>query len=219
MAGRRTITWTAAAVVVSGLAACQVKSPDPTPTPEPKGPLSAAGAPAFSEITAACTALPADLKVVKIQITDVSPKKLGHTTGLFAAKPGGEESDNKKLADIAETLLKTDNPTRLDIDARPYLKKPGDVILVEVQLDDPAASFAPVPAALTAGNGPGGTMFCIKDKDHRILPKPGDRTARFYVQYVQSKTPLFGKFNLFLLVKDGPFITPTILDPKIHNSG
>ena len=62
-------------------------------------------------------------------------------------------------------------------------------------------------------------MFCIKDKDHAIGPKPGDRTARFYVQYVQSQTPLYGKFNIFLLLKDGPYTVPVVLDPKIHNAG
>jgi hypothetical protein len=219
----RRIRWSAAAsaaVVVaaaSALAGCQDRSPPRPPEPAPKARPNAPGAPAFTEITAACPATPGGLPVVKIQITDVSPKKLGHVTALFQGNADGTASTEEKLQDLPEVVFKSENPTRLDVDTRTFLKKPGDVALVEVELVDAAASFAPVPAAITAGNDAGVAMFCIKDKDHRINPKPTDRTARFYVQYVDSKAPLYGKFNIFLLLRDGPYLTPVVLDPKIHN--
>ena len=214
--------WSAgvATVAMAALAGCQAKPPTtPPPTEEPKPIASAPGAPAFAAITAVCPTLPAGLPVVKIQIIDVSPKKLGHATALFEANQDGTRSTEKKLRDIPEVVLKTETPTRLDLDATEFLKKDGDVLLVEVELADPAASFVAGPAAITAGNDEGGAMFCIKDKDHPVAPKPGDRTARFYVKYLSADGPKLGKFNVFLLLKDGPYLTPTVLDPKIRNSG
>lgn len=214
------ILWSAgaAAVAASALAGCQAKTPAPE-IARPKPATSAPGAPRFAAITAICPALPANLPVVKMQITDVSPKKLGHVTGLYESNKQGAASTGQKLRDIPEVVFKDQRPTRLDFDAAEYLKKPGDVLLVEVELADPAASFVEGPAAITAGNDDGAAMFCIRDKASGVNPKAGDRTARFYVRYVESKTPRYGKFNIFLLLRDGPFLTPTVLDPKIHDSG
>ena len=174
----RRISWSAGTVaaVASALAGCQAKLPPPVDTD-----TGVAGAPRFAPISAICPTLPKMLPVVKISITDVAPKKLGHVTAQFESDQYGTASTGEKVKDIAEVVLKTDNPTRLDLDAREYLKKAGDVILVEVELADAAASFVPGPAALTVGNPDGAAMFCVRDKDSAINPKPGDRTVRFYV--------------------------------------
>ena len=217
------IRWMAgvAAVAASALGGCQ-PAPRPAPvTPGPTPPPStdAPGAPRFGMISAICPALPADLPVVKILLTDVSPKNLGHVTALYAANKDGSASSEQKLKDIPEVVFKGQNPTRLDLDATDYLKAPGGAVLVEVTLADPDASFVEGPAALTAGNADAAAMFCLRDKDSAINPKAGDRTVRFYVRHLDAKTPRYGKFNIFLLLRDGPFLTPTVLDPKVHDSG
>ena len=214
------VLWSAGAVAAAAaaLAGCQPKPPAP-PTEPPKPIAAILGAPRFGAITAICPTLPAGLPVVKIQITDASPKKIGHVTALFESNQDGTASGDKKLRDIAEVVFKDQNPTRLDLDASEFLKKPGDVLLVEVELADPDASFFPGPAAITAGNDDGTSMFCIRDKESGVNPKPGDRTVRFYVQYGAPKGPRYGKYNIFLLFKDGPFLTPVVLDPKIHDKG
>jgi hypothetical protein len=202
--------WAAGAAGLALLAGCmKPQQPPPKPVDEP-------GKPMFGVIAQKCAAIPAGLPVVKIQITDVSPKKLGHDTALFEANKDGSASTDKRLRDIPEVLLQTQNPTRLDLDAREFLKKPGDLMLVEVELADPNASFTGGAYALTAGNAEGAAMFCVRDP---INPKPDDRTVRFYVQYQQADPMKVGKYNLFLLLKDGPYSTPILLDPKVHNSG
>jgi len=203
--------WAAGAAGLALLAGCM--KPEP---PKPPKPVEDPGRPMFGVIANKCAAIPPGLPVVKIQITDVSPKKLGHVTALFEANPDGSASTDKRLRDIPEVVLRTRNPTRLDIDAREFLKKPGDLMLVEVELADPDASFTGGAYALTSGNPDGAAMFCVKDP---INPKPDERTVRFYVQYQQGDSMKVGKYNLFLLLKDGPYSTPILLDPKVHNSG
>lgn len=207
----RAFRWAAGAAGLALLAGCTKAMPPtpPTPTDEP-------GKPMFGVIARQCGAIPPGLPVVKIQITDVSPKKVGHDTALFEANKDGSASTDKRLRDIPEVVLQTQNPTRLDLDTTEFLKKPGDLLLVEVVLADPDASFTGGAYALTAGNAEGAAMFCVKDP---INPRAGDRTVRFYVQYQQAKTPQIGKYNLFLILKDGPYQTPIVIDPKVHNSG
>ena len=197
----------AGAAVLALLAGCERMTP---PKPDE------AGKPIFTRITAPCAKTPASLPVVRIVLTDVSPKKLVHDTALYESNQDGTGAGETRVKDIPEILLKSENPTRLDIDAHEFLKKAGDQLLVQVELADPNASFLPGKYALTAGNADGAAMFCVRDA---VDAKSGDRTARFYVRYVESKTPLYGKYNLFLLIKDGPYTTPVVLDPKVHNAG
>jgi hypothetical protein len=207
----RAFPWAAGAAGLALLTGCM--KPEPMKPPKP---ADEPGKPMFGVIANKCPAIPPGLPVVKITITDVSPKKIGHDTALFEANKDGSASTDKRLRHIPEVLLQTQNPTRLDIDAREFLKKPGDLMLVEVVLADPDASFTGGAYALTSGNADGAAMFCVKDP---IDPKPDDRTVRFYVQYQQGQNMKVGKYNLFLLLKDGPYATPILLDPKVHNSG
>jgi hypothetical protein len=207
----RAFRWAAGAAGLALLAGCTKPQP-----PSPPKPVDEPGKPMFSVISQKCAAIPPGLPVMRIAITDVSPKKLGHDTALFEANKDGSASTDKRLRDIPEVVLRTQNPTRLDIDAREFLKKPGDLMLVEVVLADPNASFTGGAYALTAGNPDGAAMFCVKDP---IDPKPDERTVRFYVQYQQGDSMKVGKYNLFLLLKDDPYSTPILLDPKVHNSG
>ena len=207
----RAFRWAAGAAGLALLASCM--KPEP---PKPPKPIDETGKPMFGVINQTCAAIPPGLPVVRIAITDVSPKKIGHDTALFEANKDGSASTDKRLRDIPEVVLRTQNPTRLDIDAREFLKKPGDLMLVEVVLADPNASFTGGAYALTSGNPDGAAMFCVKDP---INPKPDERTVRFYVQYQQGDSMKVGKYNLFLLLKDGPYSTPILLDPKVHNSG
>lgn len=209
----------AAAIALAGLTACQPAGSDPKPPPTPPPPVSAEGAPKFTPISALCPTPPAGLPVVRIRIDDVAPKKFVQQTALFASNRDGTAGEGKPQKPIPEVVLETANPTRLDLDATPFLKKAGDVLLVEVELGDPDASFVPGPSALTAGDDAGAGMFCLKTADQRINPKDTDRIVRFYVKYVEGAGPTYGKYNLFLLLKDGPYRTPTVLDPKIRNSG
>ncbi|WP_293907780.1 hypothetical protein [Phenylobacterium sp.] len=191
--------------------------PPPGPVPRPTG----VARPAFSLINKACPPLPANLPAVRISISDVSPKHIGHETALFAANKDGTRSTGDRLRRIPEVQLPVSDPTRLDLDADPFLKKPGDVLLIELELTDPDASFSGGSSALTIGNDDGKAMFCVKDPANGINPKPEDRIVRFYARYVASNRPRLAKFNIFVLVKDrdGPFRTPVVLDPKVHNSG
>jgi len=207
-----------AMLAVVGLAGCQPE-PAPKPPPGPPQPVVAEGAPKFTPITEACPTLPSGLPVVRIRLDDVSPKKLGQQKTLLASNKDGTAGEGKPLKVIPDVVLETAEPTRLDIDATPFLKKAGDVLLVEVELADPDVSFVSRPAALTSGDDAGAGMFCLKTPDQRINPKDGDRIVRFYVKYVEGKGPTYGKYNLFLRIKDGPYLTPTVLDPKIRNSG
>lgn len=203
----------AGAAVVVLLAGCGRTAPTTTtPAPPPDDP----GKPVFAPISTTCDEKPASLPVVKIRLTDVAPKKLGHVTALFESNRDGTAAGEKPVRALPEIVLKTENPTRIDIDAGEFLKKPGDQLLVEVELADPSASFLPGKYAITAGNADGAAMFCVRDP---VDAKPGDRTARFYVRYIKSDTPKFGKYNLFLLIQDGPYTTPIVLDPKVHNRG
>ena len=202
----------AGAAVLALLAGCERAPKPPTAAPPPDEP----GKPVFAPIATICAETPASLPVVKIRLTDVSPKKLGHVTALFESNREGTAAGEKPVKALPEIVLKTENPTRLDIDAAEFLKKPGDQLLVEVELADPSASFLPGKYAVTAGNADGAAMFCVRDP---VDAKPGDRIARFYVRYLDSETPKFGKYNLFLLIQDGPYTTPVVLDPKVHNRG
>jgi hypothetical protein len=201
----------AGAAVLVAFAGCERATPRaPAPPPdEPRKPM-------FAPIATACTEQPGSLPVVKIRLTDVAPKRLGHVTALYQSNREGTAAGDKPVKDLPEVLLKTENPTRLDIDAAEFLKKDGDQLLVEVELADPAASFLPGKYAVTAGNADGAAMFCVRDP---VDAKAGDRTARFYVRYLKADTPRYGKYNLFLLIKDGPYTTPIVLDPKVHNAG
>ena len=200
------------AAVLALLGGCDRTMSKPPPPPPPEEP----GKPVLAPIAAVCAEKPASLPVVKIRLTDVSPKRLGHVTALYESNAEGTAAGEKPVRDLPEVVLKTENPTRLDIDAREFLKKDGDQLLVEVELADPDTSFLPGRYAVTAGNADGTAMFCVRDP---VDARPGDRTARFYVRYLKSDTPKYGKYNLFLLIKDGPYTTPILLDPKVHNSG
>ncbi|WP_293678167.1 hypothetical protein [uncultured Phenylobacterium sp.] len=198
------------------LAGCD-RAPAPAPT-APTAPTTAIdpGQPVFAPISTVCPDQPASVPVVKIRITDVSPKKLGHVTTLHDSNSYGTAAGEKPVRTLPEVVLATENPTRLDIDAAEFLRKEGDQVLIQVELADPAATFLPGKFAVTAGNADGSAIFCVRDP---IETKPGDRTARFYVRYVKSDTPRFGKYNLFLLIKDGPYTTPIVIDPKVRNHG
>lgn len=218
------IGWKAGSLAVAAavLTACQPATPPGAPpAPAPTPVTSAPGAPQFTEIAALCKAVPARLPVVKIQITDVSPKKIGHVTGLFESNQDGTASTEKKLRDLPEPKPdpRLGPTTRLDVDVTEFLKKEGDVVLVEVELADPNAEFVAAPAAVTAGNDDGVAIFCLKSKEQRISPTVTDRTVRFYVQDTGAKTGKYGKFNIFLQVKDGPYVTPIVLDPKMRDHG
>ena len=210
---RQVLGWAAAPLLMAGslMAGCEHKEPLPPPPPGEDP-----GKPIFGRIITHCAEAEATLPVVKIRILDVSPKKLVHDTALYESNADGTASSDKRVQDIPEPVLKTENPTRLDIDASAFIKKPGDQLLVEVELADPDVSFVPGKYALTSGNHDAATMFCVRKE---IDIQPGDRIARFYVRYLKSETPRFGKYNLFLLVKDGPYTTPIVIDPKVHNAG
>lgn len=203
---RRVLLSAAALLMIAGC----YKPAKPPPPALPEDPSK----PIFARITSQCAEKPTVLPVVKIRITDVSPKNLQHDTALYDSNGDGAGSGDKRVKDIPEVVLKGENPTRLDIDANEFLKKEGDQLLVEIELADPAATFRPGRFALTSGNADGAAMFCVRNE---VDAKPGDRVARFYVRYVKSGRPLYGKYNLFLLVKDGPYTTPVVLDPKVHN--
>jgi hypothetical protein len=210
---RKVPGWAAASILMIGalVAGCRE-----TRTMPPAMPGEDPGKPIFGRIITRCAEAPARLPVVKIRLTDVSPKKLGHDTALYESNADGTGAGDKRLQDIPEPVLKTDNPTRLDIDANAFLKKAGDQLLVEVELADPDVSFVPGKYALTSGNHDGASMFCVRNE---IDLKPGDRVARFYVRYLRAEGPRYGKYNLFLLVRDGPYTTPIVIDPKVHNAG
>lgn len=206
---RKVLATTAVLALLGG---CERMSPPKPPPPVADEP----GKPVFARITTQCADKPARLPVVKIVLTDVAPKQLGHDTALYESNQDGSGAGEKRVKDIPEVVLKSENPTRLDIDAHEFLRKAGDQLLVEVELADPNASFAPGKYALTAGNADGAAMFCVRNE---IDARAGDRTARFYVRYLKSEAPRYGKYNLFLLIKDGPYTTPVVLDPKVHNAG
>jgi len=210
---RKVLGCAVAPLMVAGclMAGCEHKEPMPPPLAGEDP-----GKPIFGRIITRCAETPTNLPVVKIRLTDVSPKALGHDTGLYESNADGTGAGETRLADIPEVVLKTANPTRLDIDANKFLKKPGDQMLVEVELADPNASFVPGKYALTSGDHDGALMFCVRSE---IDAKPGDRVARFYVRYLKSATPQYGKYNLFLLIHDGPYTTPIVIDPKVHNAG
>jgi hypothetical protein len=210
---RQVLGWAAAPLLIAGclMAGCEHKEPLPPPVPGEDP-----GKPIFGRIITRCAEAAAKLPVVKIRLTDVSPKKLAHDTALYDSNADGTGAGERRVQDIAETVFKTANPTRLDIDASAYLKKPGDQLLIEVEVADPDVSFLPGKYALTSGNHEGASMFCVRNE---IDIQPGDRVARFYVRYLKSDTPQYGKYNLFLLVKDGPYTTPIVIDPKVHNAG
>jgi hypothetical protein len=106
--------------------------------------------------------------------------------------------------------------TRLDADLRELLESAaGHIVRLVIVLDDPDFEFpAKTELAITAGDAISVEMFAD-------LSVSADRkTATFYCKQMPGPGPVFGKFNIGVLVKDtddSQFITPIFIDPGIGN--
>src|SRR5687768_4937383 len=99
---RKVLGCAAAVVLLAGCERTTHTPPAPT-TDEP-------GKPVFARITTPCAEKPAKLPVVKIRLTDVSPKRLVRDAALYESNQDGTGAGEKRVKDIPEVVLKTENP-------------------------------------------------------------------------------------------------------------
>jgi hypothetical protein len=109
--------------------------------------------------------------------------------------------------------------TRIDFDARPYLTSPGKVVLIEVDLQDPAGYvFAPgTDTAVFTSKEANGRMFCVKAP---MIVHENQRWVRFYAHYVPpvGGKSVYGAYHFHIQTRQGdPRVLP--LDPAVQNNG
>lgn len=173
----------------------------------------------LNKITTICPSINKSIPVVRIQIDDINPRKIKHTTLLYDSNSDGTDISGTAKEGVKEIKFKEDYDTRLDFHAKKYFDS-SDIILIQVSLFDRDLAFYPGPLAITYGNAAGAEMFCVKSL---IDAKPDDRILSFYVVKVSPDAGKAkkGSFNIALIVDErgSGFSMPIVIDPKVGNTG
>lgn len=111
--------------------------------------------------------------------------------------------------------------TYVDFDARAYLTAPGKVVLIELELQDPAGyAFKPgKDNAVYTSDAANGQMFCVKAP---MFVGRNQKVVRFYARYVPpvGGKSLYGAYHFRLVTPQGADFTDVkAVDPKVRNNG
>lgn len=153
------------------------------------------------------------LDAIVVKISDVS--KLTATQWHYYTGPSGDHPGG------AATQVNSAQPhppyTDLDVDARPYLKHPNDIMLLELDLLQPGYTFTPGPNTILTDDANNGKMFCVKNPP---TPTPNGATSvTFYVHYLEGASPgVVGTYTFDYLTPVGQVVRVKV-DPDVTNDG
>ncbi|THD64984.1 hypothetical protein [Phenylobacterium sp.] len=165
-----------------------------------------------------CTGANKLMDVVHIIVWNVDDPQLESSVLLhYKSDPLGNQHSGR-TAQPNPTAV-PNSITRIDFDAGAYLANPGDVVLIELELQDAAGYvFAPgKDTAVFTSDAANGQMFCVKKP---MVVGKNANLVRFYARYIApvNGKPVFGAYNFHIVTPTGKERLISV-DPEVKNNG
>jgi hypothetical protein len=157
--------------------------------------------------------------VVHIIIYNVDEEKFENSAVVhFKSDLRGLVSQGRALT--AKAMLIDGHRSWADFNAGGYLAAPGDLVLVELELQDATGVTFPegVDTAVWTSNAANGEMFCVKEP---MRVGPNQKVVRFYTRWVEKANgqAKIGAYT-FAYTKPGTGENKYVLvDPDVKNEG
>jgi len=170
----------------------------------------------FVKVQPDCARTEKKVDVVHVTIANIDEADLHSSTLSHYG------SDNQGDTQVGTPVPPPPTPisyeTHVDFTAAPYLRRPGDVAMIELQLTDRNYTFqAGRNNTVITSDAAHGYMFCVK-RD-MVVPE-GARKVDFYVRWVKTVDglPVVGAYNFMLRDRRGDrrFLE---VDPNVENEG
>lgn len=193
------------------LIACQKPSKPPQPAEAGARVDQNKGHPPKDDCTGADTQIPA----VLVKVSSVEQLQAIQYAGK--TDKDGNIVENGSLKQITPPYPFPNN--QLSVDAQPYLKKKGEIMLLELELEQPGYTFSPPNTVITEDSAPSnGEMFCVKKTPPPIQPKANQ--AIFYVHYLDGAPKgVIGHYTFDYLPANGHTAVRVKVDPDVSNDG
>jgi hypothetical protein len=165
-----------------------------------------------------CTNGNKPMDVVHIIVWNVDDTQLESSVLLhYKSDPLGNQHVGRTVQPVPTEV--PNSVTHIDFDASAYLNQPGDLVLIELELQD-AAGYVFTPGKDTAiftSDQANGQMFCVKKP---MVVAKNQNLVRFYARYVApvNGKPVFGAYNFHIVAPTGKERLIAI-DPEVKNNG
>jgi hypothetical protein len=165
-----------------------------------------------------CVNANTQVPVVHITLWNVDDPKLESSVLLhYKSDPLGNQHQGRTVQPNPTPL--PNSITHVDFDAGTYLTNPGNVVLIELELQDPDG-YVFVPGTDTAvftSKIANGRMFCVKTP---MIIKKNQKLVRFYARYVPPVTgqAVYGAYHFHITTPTGKERNVAV-DPKVRNNG
>lgn len=159
------------------------------------------------------------IDVVHITIFNVDEAKFDNSAVVhFKSDPRGLVSEGRALT--AKAMLIDGHRTWADFNAGGYLAAQGDLVLIELELQDATGVTFPegTNSAVFTSDATNGDMFCVKEAMH---VGPNQKIVRFYTRWVEKANgqPKIGAYTFAYAIPGTGEKRLVVLDPDVKNEG